>query len=59
MSIKIILNQKHLYGELLENLEDKIRDLLKKELKDGFKIEDSYTGNGLSPHSGDDLENGN
>ena len=59
MTIKIELDDKHLYSELLEKLEDKIRDLLKKELKNGFMIEDDYIGNSLSPYGGEDLEKEN
>jgi len=52
MVIKIILASENRLPEILERLEDKIRDLLKKELVEGFRIEDDYTGNSLSPDGG-------
>ena len=54
MAIKIKLNWKHINGEFLERFENKLRTFLKDELTDGFVIEDSYTGNTLSPEGGKD-----
>ena len=52
MTIRIILASENRLPEILEVLEDKIRDLLKKELVEGFRIEDDYTGNSLSSYGG-------
>lgn len=54
MPIKIILPTRYIkYGESLEILEDKIRNLLLSQGFKGFTIEDSYTGNTTKPHGGE------
>jgi len=40
--------------EILEQLEDKLRDLLISEGFDDFTILDSYTGNRTRPHGGEE-----
>jgi len=40
--------------EIIEKLEDKLRDFLIHECPYDFTIEDSYTGNRIKPHGGED-----
>lgn len=40
--------------EIIEQLEDKLRDFLISEGFDDFTIHDSYTGNRITPHGGED-----